>query len=161
MNLADPFTDAETFVRFMRLVHVPEGRGLCWTWTGNKPDGRYGHFSLGMKTVKAHRWLYQLINGPIPEGLVIRHKCDNPQCVNPMHLERGTHAENQRDKHARGRAPNRKGEKHPLARLTDEKVIEIRKLAGCGMTQPAIAEKFGVNRQQIGRIVRRENWSHV
>ncbi len=157
MSVRDP----EEFVRFMRMVEIPLDLGACWTWQGNKPDGKYGHFSLGAKTVKAHRWLYETVIGPIPTGLVVRHKCDNPPCVNPMHLQIGTHSDNQKDKFLRGRGADRRGEKHPLARLTAEQVKDIRRMADCGHTHAYLAGLYGVKRGQIGKIVNRLNWRHI
>lgn len=151
----------ETFVRFMSKVAVIDAPGSCWEWTANKPDGRYGHFSFEEKSVKAHRWIYEAINGPIPDGLIVRHKCDNPACVKPTHLVIGTFADNTRDKLDRGRGPDRRGEKHPLARLTEPQVIEIRRLSSLGHTQAELAERFGVRRGQIGKIIQRINWRHV
>ena len=52
---------------------------------------------------KAHRVSYEMANGPIPDGLIIRHKCDNPNCVNPKHLESGTQKDNMLDASFRGR----------------------------------------------------------
>lgn len=153
--------DAETFVRFMRHVEIPAEKGACWVWTGTKPDGRYGHFSLGGDAVKAHRWIYECVVAEIPADLIVRHKCDNPSCVNPMHLETGTYADNTRDKFERGRGADRKGEKHPLAKLTSDKVLEIRRLASCGTVHSVLAKQFGVRRGQIGKIVQRINWSHI
>lgn len=154
-------SDVETFVRFMRLVQVGENEGDCWLWIGNRPDGRYGHFSLDMKAVGAHRWMYQFIHGSIPAELVVRHKCDVPSCVNPMHLETGTARENTIDKFQRGRGADRRGEKHPLARLTADQVREIRRLASCGQTNRSLAKLYGVNEKHVGRIVRREGWVHI
>lgn len=150
----------EDLARFMQHVYMT-GRAECWLWIGNKPDGRYGHFSVSGKIYKAHRWLYALVCGEIPEGMVIRHKCDNPSCVNPAHLTIGTHADNVADKYERGRAPNRQGEKHPLARLTEDKVKEIRRMSELGWPNSRIAAEFGVSTQHVGKVVRRENWRHV
>jgi hypothetical protein len=152
---------ADDFARFMTMVRVGSAACHCWEWTGNRPDDRYGHFTVGAKAVKAHRWIYQTLHGPIPDGDVVRHKCDNPACVNPMHLELGTLSDNTRDAVARGRWPNRQGEKHPLAQVTAEHVKAIRSAAACGVTHKTLSYQFGVSRQQIGKIVRRENWSHI
>lgn len=152
---------ADEFDRFLSKVAVADQPGACWEWTGNKPDGRYGHFSVNMKTVKAHRWIYQTIHGEIPDGLVVRHKCDNPSCVRPTHLEIGTQSQNIRDKFDRGRAPNRQGEKHPLCKLREADVLEIRRLARLGHTQLDLSQRFGVKRGQIGKIVQRINWRHL
>jgi len=152
---------ADDFVRFVCLVKFGE-RHECWEWAGNCPGGRHGHFSVGTgKTVKAHRWVYELLHGPIHKSLVIRHKCDNPKCVNPLHLEIGTSADNTRDAIERGRWPDRSGEKHPLARLDTDAVLSIRRAAAVGVTHKRIAAQFGVSRSQIGKIVNRINWDHV
>lgn len=72
--------------RFWSKVEFKEG---CWPWRGaifSKTKGR-GQFKVNKKTVKAHRYAYALIKGPIPDGLTIDHLCRNPNCVNPWHLE--------------------------------------------------------------------------
>lgn len=68
---------------FMRRVQVTES---CWLWTGAKAKG-YGRFTVGRRTIQAHRWAYELFVGPIPDGLVIDHLCRVPACCNPAHLE--------------------------------------------------------------------------
>lgn len=152
---------ADTFARFMRHVDMGSVPGDCWTWIGTRPGGLYGHFSVKGETHKAHRWIYETIVGTIGDGLVVRHRCDNPPCVNPQHLEVGTCAENTRDKFERGRGADRKGERHPLARLKPEDILLIRSLALGGVRQHDLAERFQMSRQQIGKIVRRQNWGHI
>jgi hypothetical protein len=150
----------EALARFMTMVDV----GLhsnCWEWQGNKPDGRYGHFSFNGKAIKAHRWIYELCCGRIPDSMVIRHRCDNPSCVNPRHLTIGTPKDNANDMHERGRASNRQGEKHPMARIDESAVIQIRKRAELGESYVKIAAAYAISHQQVGKIVRRENWGHV
>lgn len=150
----------ERLSRFMTMVAVKDSFE-CWEWTGNKPDGRYGHFSVRGKIVKAHRWIYELCCGPIPEGMVIRHKCDNPSCVNPRHLTIGTHQDNINDRQERGRYADRQGEKHPLRKISEADVHDIRRAAELGESHRSIAERFRIGSQQVGKIVRRENWGHI
>lgn len=151
---------ALTWHSFLQQVKIgPE----CWEWVGSlvKDRGGYGRFCVGGKTVRAHRWLYQQIHGPVSETDVIMHLCDNPSCVNPAHLRLGTYSENTRDMVAKGRGQNRQGEKHPLARLTAEDIAKIRHRAEMGISHHRIAIDFKISRQHVGKIVRRENWGHV
>ena len=92
-----------------RLVHVgwdETDRG-CWEWRGKRSEKGYGLINahrLDAVGARVHRLMWEMHNGPIPDGLVVRHRCDNPPCVNPDHLEVGTVAENQRDMAERGRS---------------------------------------------------------
>ena len=153
-------TLASDFVRFLQFVEISESHD-CWEWQGNCPGGRHGHFALGPKTVKAHRWIFELLNGPIQDGLVIRHKCDNPKCVNPLHLEQGTLSDNTRDAVKRGRWPDRSGEKHPLAKVNEKIVRAIRRDAELGRPQSQIADCYGISRGQVQKIIHRINWDHI
>lgn len=89
--------------RFLSFVDK-KSETECWNWTGAKALG-YGILAKGWKQTpyKACRLSYELFVGPIPNGLYIRHKCDNPACVNPNHLEPGTQKQNMQDASKRGR----------------------------------------------------------
>lgn len=86
-----------------RTTRMPNG---CWEWHGARNDRGYGTVT---KNVRAHRYAYELLGGPIPEGMCVCHTCDNPPCINPAHLFLGTIGENNRDRHAKGRTNSVKG----------------------------------------------------
>lgn len=78
----------------------------CWEWRGDRNELGYGRLTLTRKNLhkaRVHRLMFERYFGPIPDGMIVRHKCDNPPCSNPDHLELGTMAENSRDMIDRGR----------------------------------------------------------
>lgn len=82
----------------------PEPATGCVVWTGSlRPDG-YGQLRWDSAVRSAHRMAWQAVNGPIPAGLGVLHKCDQPSCINPAHLFLGTQADNMADKARKGRA---------------------------------------------------------
>lgn len=93
------------------MPHVP-GITPCWRWLGRKSAGGYGVLNKHTKDISAHRASWLLHRGPIPKGMCILHRCDNPECVNIEHLWIGTHADNVADKVSKGRQP--KGDNHGM-----------------------------------------------
>ena len=87
--------------RFLDRVQKQESG--CWVWTGANNGLGYGVMRLGLKQVYAHRFSYEQFVSPIPDGLCICHKCDNPRCVNPDHLFLGTQKDNMQDCSRKGR----------------------------------------------------------
>lgn len=78
----------------------------CWEWRGDRNELGYGRLTLkrkGLDKTRVHRLMFERYVGSIPDGMVIRHKCDNPPCCNPDHLEVGTQADNLADMVSRGR----------------------------------------------------------
>jgi len=141
--------------------HCPE-LGPCWEWTGELRGFGYGCIWISStEREMAHRVSWRLFVGPIPEGKRILHKCDNRKCVRPSHLFEGTQLDNMRDKFAKGRANMLRGEDQPNSKLSEKEVLEIRALAANGMTQQAIADKFGVIQQCVQLIVTRKRWKHI
>jgi len=92
----------------------------CQLWVGGKFTQGYGSVRIGSKNLKAHRFSYMCHKGDIPKDLCVRHTCDTPSCINPNHLELGTHKDNMQDMHDRGRY--RGGSKN---RLSEEQVTEL------------------------------------
>jgi hypothetical protein len=144
--------------------------GQCWEWTGAR--FRYGYGAQGWKgkNHKAHRIAWELVNGPIPDGMCICHHCDNPPCCNPAHLFLGTMQDNMDDKHAKGRQwyPRPfdpvKGERCHTSKLNEEQVREIRRVyRKWSKTHGtyALAEKYGVSQGNIHSIVTGETWKHL
>lgn len=82
----------------------PELNSGCWLWTGGTDRYGYGTQWIDGRVVYAHRLSYQHHHGPIPDGFVVRHKCDTPACINPDHLLTGTPMDNVMDMFARGRS---------------------------------------------------------
>jgi hypothetical protein len=105
----------DVVVRFERKFEKTDG---CWLWTGHLNRGGYGEIRIKGRAVSAHRFAWQLVHGPIPIGMLVMHRCDNPTCVRPDHLALGTDADNMRDRDAKGRGKVwPKGKRHtPEAR---------------------------------------------
>lgn len=140
----------------------PEPNSGCWLWTaGVLVCGGYGAFRAGGKLVRAHRVSYELNVGPIPDGALMLHSCDNPVCINPRHLRPGTYSENLQDCISRGRANRARGERAPRARLTADQVVQIRALWAAGARLRPLGRQFGVRAGSIKALVTRKTWRHV
>lgn len=132
----------------------------CWDWTSDMSSHGYGRLSLGDgRRMKAHRYSWELHNGPIPDGLCILHKCDRPSCVNPDHLFAGTQLENIKDMVSKGR--HQVGSRNSRAVLTEAKVRTIKKRLDKGDKQQEIADALGVARSLISLIKNGKRWAHV
>jgi len=133
------------------------GMNGCWVFTGYKNPKGYGRIDVNSKPVYAHRLAFELAFGPIPDGLWVLHRCDNPSCCNPEHLWLGTNNDNIRDMLRKDRSL--KGVRHPQVKLTQQDVTTIRELYAVGMvTQTALSEQFGVSRRNIYCILRGKTW---
>ncbi len=156
-----PYKKKTLAEKFWRLVSKSDG---CWLWMGHKcrpVQGKYpapyGLLSTGPNTkVLAHRLSWELHHGPIPKGVWVLHKCDNHPCVNPEHLFLGTPADNSADMVAKGRV--RRGERHYMAKLTEDDVRSIRQSV---WSTKDLSARHGVSEQQIKRIRRGGDWRHV
>jgi len=145
---------AAIMVRFWSLVgRLGEG---CWEYGGHVNNRGYGVFSVEGIRVKAHRFVWAIARGPIPDGLNICHRCDNTVCVNPAHLYIGTQAANMHDS-------VRKGRKRAwgLQKLDAHQVLEIRARCAAGERQIDVATAFGIARNTVSGIVNRKSWAHL
>ncbi len=143
----------------------------CWEWTRSTDGKNYGR--IGVESGKAKqisRVSYELFCGPIPKGLFVLHRCDNPLCCNPTHLFLGTNYDNVQDMVRKGRSCKgrkmkpehvRHGEDSPSHKLTEEDVKNIRRRAGAGEKQRALAAEYHVTPSVICVIVNRKSWTHV
>lgn len=131
----------------------------CLIWSGAKKPSGYGNFYMLGRYETAHRAIWIIHNGEIPEGMYICHKCDNPQCVNIEHLFLGTPSDNQQDRSAKGRANN--GEMSHLSKLTGVLVKDIRRRRALGESFMSLASAFGVCEANIRCICKRKTWRHI
>lgn len=130
----------------------------CWIWTGQAPNG-YGRIDRSTGSYSSHRVSWELHFGRVPEGMHVLHKCDNPLCVNPEHLFLGSQVDNNTDKISKSRQA--KGEDFPHAKLTEEKVREIREMTKQGYSQVELAQIHKIDNSRICAIVNGNSWRHV
>lgn len=138
------------------------GDNGCWLWIGSfggdPIDGkRYGYLWDGRKHQRAHRISWELNNGPIPKGMFVCHRCDNPPCVNPAHLFIADNKSNLADMTAKGRRVSvpTPGVKNYFAKLTEDQVKEIR---ASSMRPFALAKAYGISYQNVWSIKARKRW---
>ncbi len=151
-----------------KVVRIPFSG--CWIFTGATNDFGYGIVGTGargMPNDRAHRVTYRHFVGEIPVGMFVCHRCDTPSCCNPHHLFVGTNDDNVRDMITKGRNskpprnPHVVGSVHPLAKLKEEFIPEIKMLYAQGWTQKQLAEQYGVVRQTISKVLRGKRFKHA
>ncbi|UNY90626.1 MULTISPECIES: HNH endonuclease signature motif containing protein [Pseudomonas] len=140
-------------------------RAECIEHAGGKMRTGYGRTQYKGRQILAHRLAYCMASGIEPEqikGVVIRHKCDNPSCVNPDHLEPGTTQENMNDMTDRGRRV--RGELVGNSKLTEEQINAIRdayRPRSKDANQYALARQHGVTQSLISMILNGKRWEHL
>jgi hypothetical protein len=125
----------------------------CREFQGPRQSKGYG---IRNKTL-VHRWVWEQINGPIPAGMQVLHRCDNPPCFRYDHLFLGTPAENMDDKVAKGRARggSMPGTAHPRASATADQVEVIRT---SDASAASLARSLGISTSTVKRIRRGESY---
>jgi len=142
--------------RFAKYV-VEGGATECWPWLGTVKKNGYGQLWFNGKPDRAHRVSYQINKGPIPDGMLIRHTCDNKVCVNPNHLLTGTPLDNARDAIERNLYP--RGETQGRAKLTLVQVEEIRRnWRNRTESQRSMSDRFGVSTSCIQFVATGNSW---
>jgi len=167
-NLAEPRRNPRGSLadRFWSRVNksgpiVQPTLGACWIWTAGLSTAGYGKIATGngSTSVYSHRVSWELHSGPIPDGLWVLHKCDNPKCVNPEHLFLGTAQDNLGDMRMKGR--DARGASHGVARFNDVSVREIRAAYATGVGIHALSRRLACSPTTIFNIVHRLTWRHV
>lgn len=160
---------ARDLIRFQAKIYISD-RTQCWLWSACRDSDGYGQMKVRRRMEKAQRISFVWLGGNLLRSdEVVRHDCDNPQCVNPGHLKKGGHVENALDRSARGRhglwrhpEAIARGVALPQAKLDDDRVREIRRLhAAGGVSMRALGRRFGVGDTTIRRLLTRESWGHV
>lgn len=133
----------------------------CHVWTGRCSSDGYGLMWCRKEGLMvASRLVWEYTHGPIPDGKLVCHQCDNPPCCNVKHLFLGTNKDNITDMVRKGRGA--KGETSGKSKLTELTVIEIRKLYSTGnYTLVELGKKFNVSHQNISSVVKKETWNHI
>ena len=135
-----------------------QGPDDCWPWTtgtwGGRQSDRRPYFQAGSRRRIAYRWVYELVNGELPEDALILHSCNQGGypigCCNPAHMRIGTHDENMKDMTDR----QRHGVPHMVVRA-------IRRLIEQGETQQNIADRYGLTREAVSAIATGRTYKHL
>lgn len=152
------------FERYDQYI-MPEPNTGCWLWIGAWSGRRsksavsgYGILNRGGEVLPAHRCAYEAANGDgSANGLVVRHRCDNPACCNPDHLTTGSHQDNMQDAIERDRFPT--GEKNASSILTASQAATIKILSGSGIPFVELASAFGISASLVEGIRYGKRWT--
>ena len=152
----------KTFTDAWDLV-AKGGVDECWEWQGCKNNTGYGSMTVSQKVYSAHRIIFALtypglieVKAPTNKKLkqFILHKCDNRSCCNPNHMVLGNYDDNNKDAKNKGRSCAPKGEKHKLAKLTQNQANQIRQIHKTGLTFVELGKMFNIHANNISRIVK-------
>jgi hypothetical protein len=136
--------------------YIPEPNSGCWLWTAAVSNRGYGQFYVGSRRVEqSHVAAYQMFIGSIPEGHIIRHRCDTPACVNPQHLLTGTHRDNALDRESRKRRKPPRGTINGRCKLSESDILAIRESTE---KTNKLATRYGIAPAYVRAIKTRRSW---
>lgn len=142
---------------------VPESG--CWVWQKSKAGMGYGVISFFKRNYYVHRAMYRIFYGEISRHNVVMHSCDNPSCINPLHLSQGSMKENVEDMWRKGRSVVNTdffdGPNNPKLKFTEEQINSIRKDKAAGVTINKICKKYGVSKSYLWKICSRKTRSNI
>jgi hypothetical protein len=144
--LKKSFSVAVSNPRYDEILWTP-----CVEWAGYRTRCGYGQLRFQGRLGYAHRVAWIRANGPIPAGMQVCHRCDNPSCVRLDHLFLGTAQENAQDMARKGRTGH--------GTLSPTEVQEIRELCASGLSQSVVGDAYGVDQTQVSHIARGTEWS--
>lgn len=147
-----------TIARFWSKVAVALRDTQCWNWRAHVASDGYGKFRTEGETFQAHRIAWRIANGTDPGNSLVRHKCDNRMCCNPLHLELGSQIDNMADMVVRGRSA--RGEANGRATLTAADVAEIKARITAGEPNTHIARDYPITHSMVSRIKHGLAWTH-
>lgn len=148
-----------------RFFAKVEKTSSCWLWFGASDKHGYGRFLTGSradgtrKLTLSHRHSWEAVNGAIPDGLNVLHRCDVPACVNPDHLFLGSQKDNVDDMVAKSRHSH--GEANGRSILKEETVRQIKLSLKAGETNKSLSARHNVSHSLISMIESGKRWSHV
>lgn len=133
----------------------------CIVWPFSRDAKGYAMFALpGYKSRRGHRLIYQIATGEtLGHEELVMHSCDNPPCLNPRHLSKGTNADNLGDMVRKGRSHH--GQRHYMTRLSEDQARQVRELRRRGVPSTAVAEQFGISASSVRSIASGETWKHL
>jgi hypothetical protein len=152
---------AQTAESWLRSHVVVNGQEDCWPASGGGYNKKGWHvaFKAGGARLLAHRAMWAHVNGPVPDGQFVLHKCDNPKCCNPSHLFLGTQSDNAKDMWSKkrgnpGSTIGRKLGPAPSRKLSREQANQVVAMYKSGLTQKQIGATFSVTDVTISNVLR-------
>lgn len=143
--------------RLEKRTARPNGAEGCWLWTGPLERIGYARICVNGRMTYVHRVAYELVNGPIPDGAEVMHRCDVRNCINPAHLQLGTHRENMADCKRKGRLAV--GERAGRARITAAQAAEIRtRYIPHKVSTVKLGREYGISHETVRAIIQGRSW---